>query len=112
MSDLRSSDPVFLNAVRQLAAEARHAAAALELHVPEHEFYAGVEHAAERRLRPGLAAIEPPDIEHWPPAFREGYLQASSQIALAATGPSPLHVPLPRFRIHPEASSPIEQRGR
>jgi len=108
MSDSTASDPVFLNAVRQLAAEARRAAAVLKVDQPEHDFYAGVEHAAERRLHPGLAAIEPPDIEHWPPDFREGYLQASSQIAFAAAGTAPLHFPLPSFRAHPEATSPAE----
>ena len=108
MSGLTASDPVFLNAVRQLAAEARRAAAALRVGLPQHDFYAGVEHAAERRLHPGLTAIEPHDIDHWAPAFREGYLQASSQIALAATGNSPLHIALPNFRAQPEAVAPVE----
>ena len=97
MSDAPVGDVVLLNAVRQLASDARQAAALLRLDAPEHEFLAGVQHAAQRRLQPGLAAIEPPDLDRRSRPFQDGYLRATTLIGLAASGTSPLHFALPRY---------------
>ena len=96
MDDETAGNAVLLNAVRQLAGEARQAAAVLPIDSPDHEFYAGVQYAAERRLRPGLAAIEPHDLDLRSRPYRDGYVSASTLIGLAAASTNSLHIPLPR----------------
>jgi hypothetical protein len=98
MSDVKPADPILLNAVRQLAADARRAAALLPVDSPEHDFYAGVQHAAQRRTQPGLVALGLPDLDRRSRAFRDGYLATQTEIAIAASGPSPLRLRLPTFR--------------
>lgn len=96
MRDPTVVDLVLLNAVRQLAADARRTAARLEPGSPEHDFYEGVQAGAARHLQPGLMAGEP-DLDRRRPAFRDGYLEASTIIGVAASGTPPLRLPLPRF---------------
>jgi len=86
-----------LHATRELARAARRTAASKPLGSEEHDFYAGVNSAAESRLHPGRAAA---DDRTWlarhPRAFRDGYMKAEALISVAvATGAS--HVPLPQF---------------
>jgi hypothetical protein len=83
--------------VARLADEARRAAAQAPLGSAVHDFYAGVRSAAERRLHPGLAAVDDVAwLDREPPAFRDGYLAASALIATASSDP-PVHLPLPAF---------------
>ena len=89
--------PLLLNnALRRLSDEARVEAALVPMTSPVHAFYAGVAAAAEDRLRPsrqdshGTAWL---DAE--PPAFREGYLKASSVIASAGHAPVRILLPHP-----------------
>ncbi len=97
MTDAAPIDLVLRNAIRQLAHEARRAAATVKDGSPAHDFYVGVETAAKRRLEPGLAAMDPPDLAHRSTAFRDGYLEAAALIGVAATREAPLHLPLPAF---------------
>ncbi len=83
------------NDIQRLADEARRAAAKEPLGSVEHDFYSGVRSAAERRLRPGLAAVDDLSwLDREPPAFRDGFHKASTIIAMAPAD-APLHLPVP-----------------
>jgi hypothetical protein len=89
--------PLLLNnALRLLLDEARTEAALVPMTSPVHAFYAGVAAAAEDRLRPTRQDSHSTawlDAEQ--PAFREGYLKASSVIASAGHAPVRLLLPDP-----------------
>ena len=88
-------DLMLRNDIARLADEARHAAAMAPLGSAEHDFYSGVRSAAERRLHPGLAAVDDLSwLDREPPAFRDGFLEASTMIAMASAD-APLHLPMP-----------------
>ncbi len=95
MSQSSVVDVVMRNALRQLAGEARRVAALLHVGSADHDFYVGVQRAAEERLSPGLAAGDRSDLDRRSPAFREGYLKTSTMIAEAATATTPLRFRLP-----------------
>ncbi len=97
MSEPAVVDVVLRNALRQLAAEARRTAALLRAGSAEHEFYVGVQRAAEERLSPALAAADRADLERRSPAYRDGYLETSTLIGMAATGAAPVRFRLPTF---------------
>ncbi len=95
MSQSTVVDVVLRNALRQLADEARRVAALLHVGSADHDFYVGVQRAAEERLSPGLAASDRSDIDRRSPAFREGYVKASTMIAEALTLTTPIRFRLP-----------------
>ena len=90
---------VLAQAVRDLIQAARTERSTLPLATPERQFFLGVEAAAEEVLRPELGAARP---DGWPgaetPAFRDGYLQTTSELAAARTAAEPpqrLRLPRP-----------------
>jgi hypothetical protein len=90
-------DLMLRNDIERLADEARRAAARAALGSAEHDFYSGVGAAAERFLHPGLAAVDDLSwLDREPPAFRDGFLEASTMIAMASAQ-APVHLPLPVF---------------
>ena len=90
-------DMMLRNDIERMADDARRAAAKAPLGSAEHDFYSGVRSAAERHLHPGLAAVDDTSwLEREPPAFRDGYLEASTMIALGSAD-APLRLPLPAF---------------
>ena len=95
--ETREPDLVLRNAIKRLADEAMNAAAVVALGSAEHDFYSGVRSAAERHLHPGLAAINDLEwLDREPPAFRNGYLEASTLIAMAPAKAA-MQLPLPAF---------------
>jgi hypothetical protein len=97
---------VLKNALRQLSDEARAEAARVPMTSPVRAFYTGVVTAAEDRLRPvrqdshGTAWLDAED-----PAFREGYLTASSVIAAAGHAPLRLLLPHPSPELMAHSNS-------
>jgi hypothetical protein len=88
---------ILLPEIRRLIDAARSERAMLPMASPQRQFYLGVEAAADEVVHPELGAIGSADrIAGRPPAFREGYLRASSLLAAAATAAEPpQHLPLP-----------------
>jgi hypothetical protein len=87
---------VLNNALRRLSDEARMEAALVPMTSPVHAFYAGVAAAAEDRLRPTRQDSHSTEwLNAEQPAFREGYLKASSVIATAGHAPVRLLLPNP-----------------
>jgi len=88
-------DVMLRNDIERLADDARRAAARAPLGSTEHRFYSGVRSAAEKRLHPGLAAVDDLSwLDREPRAFRDGFLEASTMIAMASSE-APLQLPLP-----------------
>jgi hypothetical protein len=87
--------PIPLGAVRNLIAGARSERATASPHSRVHEFYLGVEAAAEEVLRPE-AARSAEQLELESSAFQDGYLETSNLLAtaLAASEP-PLRLTVP-----------------
>lgn len=90
---------ILLRAVRGLIDAARSERALLAASSPQRHFYLGVEAAAEEALHPELASARAPGwLDRESPAFREGYLQASTMLGIAASAPEP---PLKLALPHP-----------
>jgi hypothetical protein len=90
--------PIPLRAVRDLIAAARTERAACSVHSPEHEFYLGVEAAAQEVLRAGSTRSRD-QLDREPDAFREGYLKTSNLLATAlSASEAPLRLSLPDAR--------------
>ena len=83
------------NALRQLAEEARQRLAAMDAHAAERDFFLGVQMAAEDLCRSDHAPAR--SLDHESPAFKDGYLEVSA-INAAASGHTPLRLPLPTPR--------------
>lgn len=86
-------------AARRLLEDAKGRARQFALDDPDRSFYYGVETAAMHALHPAALAVWGEDrrwLEAERPMFRDGYLKATTALAMAETAThAPLRVPLP-----------------
>lgn len=84
--------PLLIDAVRSFAERARTAGQQRKMDSDEWRFYAGVQRAAHDVLHAELQAVHDGETE-WlrneAPAFREGYLKASTLLATAMASDDP-----------------------
>ena len=90
---------VAVKAATRLVADAIAAAGNVQADSDDWRFFHGVEAAARHVLHPEMAAVR--DGSDWlaaePAAFREGFLKASTLLAIAASAADPpTSVPLPQ----------------
>lgn len=88
--------PVIIReALRRLAEEARQRAGSLPADSTEHDFYVGVQAAAQDLAGPVPSkATDPSTLKDRSAAYRDGYLKVSN-MAGAAVGHAPSRFPLP-----------------
>lgn len=92
---------IVVNAARNLAHDAVEAAGQCERGADAWHFYHGVETAAQHVLHPESASVREGTswLDAETPSFREGFLEASTVLATAASAPEPplrVHLPRPR----------------
>ncbi|MFI5046915.1 MAG: hypothetical protein ACHQIG_07610 [Acidimicrobiia bacterium] len=92
--------PMVTQAIRELVAKVRAERAALAAASAEHDFYTGVEAAAQEWLHPELAASRSDArIAAESSMFRDGYTKTANMLAVAVNASEPhFTIPVPDVR--------------